>query len=180
MLTPIFTCAQVTSVTFTPATVPPEEAEVAFGIRDDHRLHLVSLSTLETRTINMNANGDGWVSFTAMDLSFSPHGKFVLVSTDKDRLILFSRQTGFHLRNFYGTASDEFSNPRHCWHPSGQYIYATSEQHDVLVWEVHSARIVATLPDHTAPIKGLHYDVGRKMLASTSFDKSVKLWREIL
>jgi WD40 repeat protein len=73
-----------------------------------------------------------------------------------------------------------YSNPRHCWHPSGQYIYATSQTHDVLVWEVHSGKVVATMPDHTNSIKDMHYDVSTRTLASTGFDKSVKLWREIL
>eukprot|EP00035_Acanthoeca_spectabilis_P023122 m.447846 g.447846 ORF g.447846 m.447846 type:complete len:426 (+) comp19570_c0_seq1:2116-3393(+) len=171
---------QVTSVAFTPSTVAPEDAELAVTVRDDHRVHLVSLSTLEPRTINLNANGDSWVSFTAMDVSFSPHGAFVLVSTDKERLILLSRQSGVQLRNFYGASNDEYSNPRHCWHPSGQYIYATSQLHEVLVWEVHSAKVVGKMSDHTAPIKDIYYDKGRKMLASTGFDKTVKLWREIL
>ena len=28
--------------------------------------------------------------------------------------------------NFYGSLNDEFSQPRSCWHPSGQYIYSVS------------------------------------------------------
>ncbi|CAG8484310.1 5341_t:CDS:1 [Acaulospora colombiana] len=41
----------------------------------------------------MNSNGDGWVSFTAMDITPSPNnnGKYLLVSTDDEsgRIILF-------------------------------------------------------------------------------------------
>ena len=81
----VLCCGQVTSAAFTPPVIPSTEAELALTVRDDHRLHLITLETLTHRTINMNANGDDWVSFTAMDISFSPCGKHILVSTDKDR-----------------------------------------------------------------------------------------------
>ena len=28
--------------------------------------------------------------------------------------------------NFYGASNDEYSQPRHCWDPSGKYIYSVS------------------------------------------------------
>lgn len=37
-----------------------------------------------------------------MDISASPDGNFVLLSTDKDRIILVARDSGAQLRNFYG------------------------------------------------------------------------------
>ncbi len=30
------------------------------------------------------------------------------------------------IANFYGAMNDEFSQPRHCWDPSGRYIYGVS------------------------------------------------------
>lgn len=30
--------------------------------------------------------------------------------------------------NFYGASNDEYSQPRHCWDPSGKYIYGVSLQ----------------------------------------------------
>jgi len=27
------------------------------------------------------------------------------------------------ITNFYGATNDEYSQPRHCWDPSGKYIY---------------------------------------------------------
>jgi WD40 repeat protein len=83
----VLCCGQVTSAAFTPGVVAASEGELALTVRDDHRLHLLNLETLTHRTINMNANGDDWVSFTAMDVSFSPCGRHILVSTDKDRCV---------------------------------------------------------------------------------------------
>ena len=49
---------------------------------------------------------------------------FILL--DQDRLILYSRTAGKLVTSFYGAVNDEFSQPRHCWDPSGQYIYGVS------------------------------------------------------
>ena len=42
---------------------------------------------------------------------------------DKDRLILYDWLSGKLVTNLYGATNDEFSQPRHCWHPNGQYVY---------------------------------------------------------
>lgn len=39
--------------------------------------------------VNFNENQDDHVSFTALDVSVSPDGKYLLVSTDKSRLIVY-------------------------------------------------------------------------------------------
>ena len=57
-------CRAVESLAFTPPSVADDDAELIVGAREDHRLHAVKLGTLAHRTINMNANGDSWVSFT--------------------------------------------------------------------------------------------------------------------
>lgn len=39
------------------------------------------VSSTQSRVINLNAFGDDYVSFIAMHISFSPDGKYILVST---------------------------------------------------------------------------------------------------
>jgi COMPASS component SWD3 len=100
------------------------------GCREDNLLHVLSLEhnePKEMRTVNLNTIDDDFVSFTPMDLSFSPDMKTVLVSTDKDRIILIEWESGHLIANFYGAMNDEFSHPRHCWHPSGLYIYGVCD-----------------------------------------------------
>lgn len=75
------------------------DRELVIGSREDHMLHLVAIPSLERREINMNALGDTHISFTPMDLSVSPNGRYLLVSTDKDRLILYSLATGRVVRD---------------------------------------------------------------------------------
>jgi len=79
-----------------------------------------------------------------------------------------------------GAANDAFSHPRHCWHPSSQYIYATSQTNAIVVWDVATAKTVATLTGHTLSIRDLSFDPQSGTLVSTGFDKTVKCWRKIL
>jgi hypothetical protein len=65
----------------------------------------------------------------------SPNGKYISVATDKDRLIIYARSTGTLVKNLYGANNDGFSNPRHCWHPSGaSCVLATVLLACVVVW----------------------------------------------
>ena len=78
--------------------------------------------------INMNANGDSVVSFVPMDLTIlDATGKYVLVTTDKDRCILFPIERSEQVRNFYGLKNDIFSNPRSVFSLCGKYVYSTSQ-----------------------------------------------------
>lgn len=177
LLKTLFFNGAVEAMAFSPACA--EVAEVVIGARDDHRLHLIEYSgELGHRTINMNENGDEWVSFSPMDVSFSPDSQWILVSTDKDRVILYHAATGKLCRNFYGASNGGYSNPRHCWQPSGLYIYTTTEDHTIVVWELASQRVVATLVGHTDKIRDLQFcDCDPSTLVSTGFDKTVRLWR---
>ncbi len=51
------------------------------GVRDDNCLHCVDMNTFEQRPINMNANKDDHVSFTALQLTCTADGNYVLIST---------------------------------------------------------------------------------------------------
>ena len=50
------------------------------------------------------------------------------------------------IANFYGAKNDEYSQPRHCWDPSGKYIYGVS--FTVHSAQIHGAHVVATYKHH--------------------------------
>ncbi|CAG8699907.1 1995_t:CDS:1, partial [Racocetra persica] len=78
----------------------PDSNYLIVGIRESNYLYYINLQhtkfkrqNFEITKHNMNANGDNWVSFTAMDIVASPNngGKYLLVATDDDngRIIMF-------------------------------------------------------------------------------------------
>ncbi|KAJ2960074.1 hypothetical protein NQZ79_g4475 [Umbelopsis isabellina] len=158
----------------------PDSLTLVAGVRDDNYLHYISLKDFSDTRYNMNSNGDDWVSFTPMWLSVSPNGKYLLVSTDDSngRVILFGINSSVQLRNFYGAATDMLSSaPRHCWDPSGRYVYiAGGNDCRIRVIEVKTGKVAYQLAGHTAMIRSLAFDetVG---LASTGFDRTIRLWR---
>lgn len=104
--------------------VTSDQKTAIASVRDDNYLNYIDLETFEIERINMNSNGDNHVSFTAMDLRLSPSGNHLLVSTDRDRLIIMRTFTSLHIRNLYGAFNNSFSQPRTVWHPSGKYVFS--------------------------------------------------------
>ncbi|KAK9766291.1 hypothetical protein K7432_004722 [Basidiobolus ranarum] len=156
-----------------------DSSYVVVGVREDNYLYYINLESLEYEKYNMNSNGDDWVSFTPMDLSISPDGRYLLCSTDdrSGRAILFRVKSSIQPRNFYGIPHDEYSNPRHAWHPSGKYFFATGDDWKIRCIEVKSSKILATLAGHTGVIRSLHYDQKLDVLVSAGFDKTIKIWK---
>ncbi|ORX91966.1 WD40 repeat-like protein [Basidiobolus meristosporus CBS 931.73] len=160
-------------------TYTPDSSYVVVGVREDNYLYYINLENLEYEKHNMNSNGDDWVSFTPMDLSVSPDGRYLLCSTDdrSGRAILFRVRSSVQPRNFYGIPHDEFSNPRHAWHPSGKYFFATGDDRKIRCIEVKSGKVLAVLAGHTEVIRSLSYDKKLDVLISAGFDKTVKVWK---
>ena len=132
----------------------------------------------KVREINLNLAGDDFISMTPMDLSFSPDNKHLLVSTDKDRLLILAVESGEVVTTVYGASSDGFSQPKNSWHESGAYIYGTSEDNTVCTWEVVTQKIVSKLEGHNGRIRDLQivsYQ-GRHLVVTGGFDATVCVW----
>eukprot|EP00123_Amoebidium_parasiticum_P003415 comp14708_c0_seq1/m.11095 comp14708_c0_seq1/g.11095 ORF comp14708_c0_seq1/g.11095 comp14708_c0_seq1/m.11095 type:complete len:392 (-) comp14708_c0_seq1:370-1545(-) len=153
--------------------------ELVLGVRDDNYLHFIDLTTPELKesTLNLNELGDDWVSFSPLDITYSPNDKYLLICTDKDRIILYSRQDGKQICSFYGLAVGELAQPRALFHPSGRYIYATAQHGHIFVWDVLTQCIVATLKGHTDTVRNLWYDTKQDVLVSVGFDQTVRFWK---
>lgn len=102
----------------------PDSKSLLIAIRESNNLRVVNLENYEIEKFNMNSNLDDHVSFSALHLSFSKTGKYVLVSTDHHRILLYEMGCSSPLRIFYGATNDIYSQPRNCWHPSGKYVYS--------------------------------------------------------
>ena len=144
----------------------------------------------------MNANRDDYLSFNPMDVSAAAvsgpaagqaagfgHG-LVAVSTDRNRLICFDPRSPVQACNLYGLdAEDDYSQPRHAWHPSGVFIFAKLQNASVHVFDIRTSKMAddlkqggGTAGGHTGAVRDLHHHHSKGVLATASFDKTVKLW----
>ncbi|CAJ0902476.1 15829_t:CDS:1, partial [Entrophospora sp. SA101] len=140
----------------------PDNQYIIVGVRNDNYLHYINLlNNFEDKKYNMNANGDDWVSFTPMDISPSPNndGKYLLVSTDDEngKIMLFRTHSAQQIYNYYDDISDnrKFTNPNHCWHPSGKYFFAYGVDSIIRIFDVVTNKVVVKLHGHKNLVRGL-------------------------
>eukprot|EP00056_Hartaetosiga_gracilis_P020193 m.18069 g.18069 ORF g.18069 m.18069 type:complete len:484 (-) comp8241_c0_seq1:48-1499(-) len=150
--------------------------ELIVGVRGDCCLHCYEIEGVGEYRINMNELGDDFVSFSPRDIRVSPSGKYLLVATDKDRVLLISRAAKCLVKVFYGATNDEYSNPRCCWDKDGVFVFSTSQTNEVVVWEAKTQRVVAKLQGHTASIRDMQYSAKHNVLITASFDKTIRIW----
>lgn len=61
--------------------------------------------------------------------------------------------------------------------PAGEVVCAGSQDSfEVFVWSVRTARLLDSLPGHQGPVSCLAFASNRPLLASGSWDKTVRLW----
>ncbi|EPZ32997.1 YVTN repeat-like/Quino protein amine dehydrogenase [Rozella allomycis CSF55] len=146
------------------------------GVRGDNYLHYINMATFDDVKVNMNSNGDDWVSFTPMDISMHPSGKYILISTDASQILLMKFGSSVHVKRFYGLATDAYSMPRNCWHSSGTIFFAVGDDSLIYVFDVASECVLTTLKGHNGVVRALKYDERTDLLITGSFDNSIKVW----
>lgn len=149
------------------------------AVRDDNYLRSIDVETMqESSKYNMNIKGDDHVSFNAIDLVASADRTCVLACTDVHRMIMFkiNGNGARQVRNFYGAVNDSYSNSRGAWSYTDKYVYCTSQDNLVYGWSVHNERVVTTLQGHDKAVRGLASSQSTELLASCSYDRTVKLW----
>ncbi|KAG2493658.1 hypothetical protein HYH03_008173 [Edaphochlamys debaryana] len=132
-------------------------------------------SSLPEALANMNEAGDDHVSFSAKQLLPSPCGRYLLVLTDSPRLLVMRCADWSVLKLIFGLPVDQFPQPAAAWHRDSNYIYAAGAGAQVCVFHLGSGRLVHRSAPHRVNVRDLDYDPGRNLLASCSFDKTVKL-----
>jgi WD40 repeat protein len=77
------------------------------------------------------------------------------------------------------------STPRVAWHPTSQFLFCTSDNMCVFVWNVRSELILARIARHSNKVRDIACwapaptgttDVHKAFLCSGSFDKTMQLW----
>eukprot|EP01132_Coremiostelium_polycephalum_P001094 gene1094-1385_t len=158
----------------------PDSNQIITAVRESNYLYYLNTSDeFTTEKFNMNSNGDDHVSFSAMEFSITPNSKYLMVSTDRNRLILFKLGTDKQVRNFYGAFNDQYCTTRNIIDPSGKYLYSTSQDNFIYIWDISTQKLVTKLKAHTSSIRDLHFSPDGTTLASCGFDKNVCFWNKL-
>lgn len=147
------------------------------GVRDDNFLHIIDVTTFQEKSkLNLNAHGDNHVSFTPMDITVSNDEKWLVVTTDKHRSIMYEIGYNDQVRNFYGAVNDNLSRARSVWSLGGSSIYGTSQDRAIVGWDVGSSKVQCRLEGHKEDVRALAAHPHLNLIGSAAFDKTVKLW----
>ncbi|EGF80380.1 hypothetical protein BATDEDRAFT_19556 [Batrachochytrium dendrobatidis JAM81] len=171
----------VESVCFLPSNPTLQSSTLIVGVRDNHNLLYIDLDANETFAItpvNMNSNGDTWVSFVPVCISPSPSGHHVAVYTDSKagRIIIYQARTSRIVHDLWGVDADGFTQASCCWHPSGKFLFASSDDKSCIVYHIASGRIINKLTGHEGLVRGITFDVAANALVSCSYDRTVRVW----
>lgn len=81
-----------------------------------------------------------------------------------------------HLKQFVSPRL-QFHQFAAAWHHNSFHVYAGAAGGQVWVYHVGSGKVVAKLDVHKINVRDMHMDTQRNILATCSFDKTVKLLR---
>lgn len=125
----------------------------------------------------MNPKKDDHVSFFAMRLVVSPDEKFMLVSTEASRMMVYRLDGMQLLQSIYGLPIETFHIPCACWHPKGFHIYVASAKGVICIFHVGTGRLVAKMKGHDANVRAMLFDPSQQALLSCGFDKKICIFK---
>jgi len=90
-------------------------------------------------------------------------------------MIVFRAFSKDQAMNVYDVVTEELSQPRICWHPSGKFFFANQEN-TVCVVELATQKVIWRLRGHTGVVRDIHYHPSKDLLVSASYDRTFKIW----
>ncbi|KAJ8483950.1 hypothetical protein OPV22_016435 [Ensete ventricosum] len=166
-------------------------------------IHLLSISREKITTVVFNKLGN-WLTFGCAKLgqllvwewrsesyilkqqghyfdvnciAYSPDSQMLATGADDNKLKVWTVSSGFcfitlsehtnAVTAFVSLSSD----------PSGEVICAgTLDSFEIFVWSMKTGRLLDVLGGHEGPVHGLMFSPTNPVLASSSWDKTVRLW----
>ena len=156
----------------------PDGTTLIIAARQEPFLRYVDVATLqETRVSLNNSPWDTHVSFDVLHLAVSPDN-YLVAATSKDRHIVYKLHHHAHVRLLTGHASDDFANTRVAFLGVTSIVSSSCDADNALLqWDFGSGKLLTKISQaHNQVIRNLDVLPSHNLLATTSFDKFVKLW----
>lgn len=174
----------VQDVAFLPLSASGEGPAAADGstvlvaVRDSGCLERLEAGTGEDLTrISLHSGDEDHLSLSPMRLAFSPCGRYLLVALEGPRLVVLRTSDWSRARALYGLHVARFHNHAVAWHRDAAYAYASADGAAVHVYHVGTGKVAARLEgQHRVNVRDLDVDWGRNLLATCSFDKTVRVF----
>jgi WD40 repeat protein len=142
--------------------------------------HLLYIHCASLRHRKVSLNEQAWDthnSFNVLHMSLSPSGKQLLVATDKDFHIILKTGTNKRLSLLAGHMCNDYGKPKTSWDATGKYVFSNNQaDHDVLVYEVNTGKIAASLGGHRGQVRDLKSHPSARTLLTASYDHTVREW----
>lgn len=106
-------------------------------------------------------------------LAFSPQGTFLAAGGEGEHILVWEADSGVLAQTLPARPGKALALV-FC---DEQTLAVGSSQNDIRLWNVEAAELVQRLEGHTGSVAGLAWHGGSGMLASVSFDTTLRLWQ---
>jgi len=109
----------------------------------------------------------GQQKFTWTHMKFSNDGKFILLSTDKNLILLTDAFSGEIICHYEDFVNNKQSMIEASFSPDAQFVLSGSEDHSVYVWHTVTGKRVAKWTGHTDTVSAVQWNP-KYMMAATA------------
>jgi serine/threonine protein kinase/WD40 repeat protein len=155
---------------------PPEQCTLLAFSPDSRRLAVGQDDWITSFDLSTGEAGRRWrVPDRVHSMDFHPDGRrLALGYQDTNTLSIYNPDDGGLMASLpTGTSSQTVV----AWHPDGELLATGGSDARIHVWDVKEKRTVAVLEGHSQQINFLQFHCGSGLLASMSWDGSMRLWQ---
>ena len=168
------TCSGLMNVTGKPVlSFDPEGLVFSVGVQSE-QVKLYDLRSYEKgpfTTFKMQRE----TKFDWTGLKFSPHGKFILITTNGSEMRLLDAFDGKPLQTFGGHLNNKGLALDGCFSPDSIYVLSGSTDGRIHVWEAESGNKICVLNGgHVGPVKCVQFNP--KFMMMTSACSHLNMW----
>ena len=158
---------------------PPEHCSLLAFSPDSRRLAVWHDESITSFDLTTGEAGRRWrVPDRIQSMDFNPDNRRLALGYQETKTIsIYNADDGELVAGFpTGTSSHTVI----AWHPDGELLAAGGSDPRIQIWDVPSKREIAVLEGHSQQVNFLMFHHGSGLLASMSWDGSMRLWQPSL